>query len=217
MAVMAMAKKADATTLLPQNLEQLEARSAQVFSGVCTGRQAAVGKQNLPVTIYTFRVTEKAKGPIRNGREVVFRQFGNDAPTTEGMVANIPGIPRYEIGQEVVLFLPHPSRLGLAAPVGLSQGVFPVVRDSKGNGSVRLDLGRRKMLTAGIGRKYGANKRFTEAERRLLSDMPEQIDVAQFCTLVRRIGQERERAANAATHGAVQPAPLTADRKEAER
>src|SRR6185295_15464050 len=38
-------------------------------------------------------------------------------------------VPKFSAGQEYVLFVPAASRIGLASPVGLSQGVFDVMSD----------------------------------------------------------------------------------------
>ena len=41
-------------------------------------------------------------------------------------------VPKFTVGNEYVLFMPPASKLGLASPVGLSQGAFSVVQGSAG-------------------------------------------------------------------------------------
>ena len=40
--------------------------------------------------------------------------------------------PKFRVGEEYVLFMPAPSRLGLASPVGLAQGAFSVMPGATG-------------------------------------------------------------------------------------
>ena len=41
-------------------------------------------------------------------------------------------VPKFAVGEEYVLFMPAPSTIGLASPVGLSQGAFAVVQGQSG-------------------------------------------------------------------------------------
>lgn len=50
----------------------------------------------------------------------------------QSILDSIPGLPSYTPGEEVVLFLGREGRLGLRSPVGLAQGVFPVVTTALG-------------------------------------------------------------------------------------
>jgi len=44
----------------------------------------------------------------------------------------VPGVPQFEVGKRYVVFLPPASRLGFSTPVGLSQGMFTVKSNAKG-------------------------------------------------------------------------------------
>lgn len=188
------AMSAQATMVLPQNLEQLESGAERVFVGVCTSRTALIDERGIPVHEFTFRVVEGVKGRVRNGNPVVFRQFGSDVPNARGVALRIAGLPGYTVGQEVLVFLNRPGRLGLTAPVALSQGLFQVSRDANGKRRIVLDPIRRKTLVAGMdAAKYASNERFSAAERKFLISPPEQVEVAEFCSLIRKIVQERER------------------------
>jgi len=50
----------------------------------------------------------------------------------------VPGLPRYAVGDEIVVFLRGESRRGFTSPVGLAQGVYRVERRG-GHASVRDD------------------------------------------------------------------------------
>lgn len=187
-----LASSGAATVVRPQNIEQLEAQSGLIFAGVCTSRTAAI-ERGIPVSIYTFEVIEAVKGPVKKGGRVVVRHFGNGVPNPNGGVAAIiPGIPTYRVGQQVLLFLNPPSRLGLTSPVGLWQGLFSVKRDAEGKRWLLLDPLRRKLLVGAVdAAKYDSAVRLTTVERRLLTDPPSRVELETFCSLVRKIGQVR--------------------------
>jgi hypothetical protein len=42
------------------------------------------------------------------------------------------GLPRFEVGEELILFLYGDSSRGLTSPVGFGQGKFKVIRDKGG-------------------------------------------------------------------------------------
>jgi hypothetical protein len=73
----------------------------------------------------------------RLGERVVIRQFGTRSPRpaahgARAVVARVPAMPTYEVGQELLLFLVGDSQLGLTSPVGLGQGAFRVEDDGSG-------------------------------------------------------------------------------------
>jgi hypothetical protein len=78
------------------------------------------------VTISSFVVLDRAKG----GAEPTFtvRQAGGELL---GLKVDYH-VPKFRVGEEYVLFMPPPSRLGLASPVGLSQGAFSVLPGAAG-------------------------------------------------------------------------------------
>ena len=46
----------------------------------------------------------------------------------DGTVTRVAGVPAYDAGDEIVLFLRTPSRRGFTSPVGLAQGAYRVRR-----------------------------------------------------------------------------------------
>jgi hypothetical protein len=193
---MAMAAgSAQATVLLPQNIEKLEVQAQVVFVGVCTSQTAAINERGIPVRAYTFEIIEGVKGNLKAGSRIQVRHLGNDVPDARGLALRVAGVPRYRVGQEVLLFLNPPSSLGLTAPVGFSQGVFDIARGADGKREIRLDPLRRKLLSGGLATaKYAASRRFTLKDQDLLNDPPERVELESFCSLVRKIQQEREQA-----------------------
>jgi hypothetical protein len=193
-ALLVVAAPAHATLVLPQNLENLEAQAGQIFAGVCTNRSAEIDDSGIPVRRFTFRVTEAVRCRAAVGETIEVRHFGNGVPNEHGYAMHIPGIPDYRVGQEVLLFLNPPSTIGLTAPVGLSQGLFAVKRNREGKATINLDPLRRRLLSRGLeASRYTASEGFTERDRNFLAAPPAQIELDEFCDLVRKMSAERKR------------------------
>jgi len=109
------------------NLEETVRLSGQAFFGRCLEtRDLPHDEMGLAVRAYRFLVLE----PILNtqaGEIVEFHQVRGGK-----VVGGIFGMPEFEKGQELLLFLHPESRLGLTSPVGIHQGVFRPVRLADG-------------------------------------------------------------------------------------
>jgi hypothetical protein len=88
----------------------------------------------VPVTYVTLRVEETWKGAP--ARDLTFMQFGDATgaaplPATPGRVQTVrfPEMPTYAAGEEILLFLRRPSRVGLTSPVGGHDGKLAVYRE----------------------------------------------------------------------------------------
>src|SRR5207253_2405678 len=80
----------------------------------------------LPSTWVTFAVDQIIKGKVPSG--LTIKQFGSATPLSDGSILNLPGLPAYAPGDEMVLFLSGESAAGFCSPIGLAQGKFPIVR-----------------------------------------------------------------------------------------
>jgi hypothetical protein len=113
---------------IPMNIEALVSNAAMIFAGrvvdVKTGTRDP--HTNLFVTYITFEVIENLHGV--SGNRLTIKQYGGEA---EGMAFYPVGIPRYNVGEEVVMLLSAPSSIGMQSPVGMEQGKFSVRRDEK--------------------------------------------------------------------------------------
>lgn len=130
---------AGATTMLRRlPLEVIAARAARIVHGrvitVASGRDVS----GLPATWITLDVERPVKG-VRAGR-LTIKQFGSAEPLPDGALAAVAGVPRYQLGEEVVVFLRGESGRGFTSPVGLGQGVYRV-RATRGRRAVRSDVG----------------------------------------------------------------------------
>ena len=129
-----LASGAEAARVRSLGLADMTTRAGRIFVGRCTARVVADdAKTGLPVTTYTFIVTEPIKGVHRG--PVSFRLPGTpDRPL-------IPGLSVFEIGEEALLLLYPESEAGFSSAMGLDQGRFRLRRGR--DGSARAINGRR--------------------------------------------------------------------------
>jgi hypothetical protein len=112
------------------SLEELTHRSGRVFSGRCVDVRVLIDPVlGQPVTRVTLEVERGVKGNAQ--KKVTFKMLGNQRGAAEKGVG-IEGVPRFSVGEEVVLFLYGESHSGLTSPVGFGQGKFSIVRDKHG-------------------------------------------------------------------------------------
>jgi hypothetical protein len=123
------------------NLVQMVEKADKVFDGICLSKQILDENSNIPIVEYKFQVKKAIKGAT-DGETIVFRQVAGSEVGRPG----IPGVPQYNVGQELVLFLRKESRRGLTSPVGLGQGTFLVHKNGPGNVEVMNLVGNRNLL-----------------------------------------------------------------------
>lgn len=128
-----------ATTVRPLNLFDMVRLAERVFWGRCLAVELqAEESTGFPLAQYTFEVRRGIKG-VATGEKVLFRQ---SAPAAVG---GISGIPQYQKGEEVLLFLHGESDSGLTSPVGLAQGIFRVEKTRERELSVVNSLDNRNL------------------------------------------------------------------------
>lgn len=115
------------------NLAEMTSHAGRVVHGRVVEVREGVHPQHqhLAVTWIKVQVVEMLKGGA--AREVTFMQYGN---SRNQYVAHLP---KYSIGEEVVLFLYPESKLGLTSPVGHGQGKFVVRTDTRSGQRVLLN------------------------------------------------------------------------------
>lgn len=113
-----------ATSLLPLNLEQLSTRASLIFYGTVISNQVEKDSQSGQiVTLTEFEVVDLIKGNA--GTRHTIKQLGGYLEGSD-LRLHIHGVPKYEIGNQYVIFLPEKSVLGFSSPIGLHQGNFSV-------------------------------------------------------------------------------------------
>ena len=122
-----VAAPASATTVLPLYLDEIVTTSTTAFEGTVLEnrieRDAATG---LPVTYTKFQVTDPIKGEV--GAVHTIKQIGGEM-ADGGLNYSIRGVPKFEVGEEYVVFLAGVSAQGFSSPIGLSQGRFKVHKE----------------------------------------------------------------------------------------
>ena len=120
------ATDARATSVLPIELDQIVASAQHIAHVRCVSNTVEADPNVRVGTVSTFVVLDRAKGAP--GATFTVRQVGGEL---NGVVIDYH-VPTFKVGEEYVLFMPPASRLGLASPVGLAQGVFNVRPGSAG-------------------------------------------------------------------------------------
>ena len=117
-----------ATSMAPQNLAALAKSAQDIVVGDVT--RITEGRQgNMRYLEVEVSVSEAILGTP--GRTLKFRQFGVQAkqPVENGrrFIGQLPSMPQYTVGENVILFLGRTSSLGFRTTIGLQQGKFTVL------------------------------------------------------------------------------------------
>lgn len=154
-----------ATTLVRYDLEGLTRTADRVLVGTCRASQTEL-IAGQPYTRLTFEVGEVVKGEVGTRLEVCLPggEYG-------GQRLHLAGMPEFAPGEEVVLFLTGPDRLGYPWPVGLGQGKFRVQRDAAAKARVFQDTGAARL--------YGARGASLDG-----------MELEEFLSRVRRLAKE---------------------------
>jgi hypothetical protein len=168
---------ARATSLVPLDLDRMIAGSQHIVHVRAIANAYEADPTVRVATVTTFVVLDRVKGAP--GATFTVRQIGGEL---NGVVSDYR-LPKFNVGEEYVLFMPGTSRLGFASPVGLAQGVFSVMgrhgTKEVGNGrdfSELLPRANAATLPAGI----GARLRQSAGERER-----QHVDLADFLNVVR--------------------------------
>jgi hypothetical protein len=132
---------AGATMVRRMELDGITQAAARIVHGTVTHVQSGRDESGLPATWFTLTVSRTLKGA--GARRLTIKQYGVAEPLPDGTIARIAGVPRYRVGDEVILFLHAARGSGFTSPVGLGQGTYRVSRTSQ-RPSVRNDLGERR-------------------------------------------------------------------------
>lgn len=116
-----------ATTVLHRTVQEMTGVSELVLSGVVTQvRQNQPSASGLPSTKVTIAVAKVYKG-FASASTITISIPGG---VRHGRIMRIPGMPSFDLGQEVVVFLERAAYGWI--PSGLSNGKFQVVTDEQG-------------------------------------------------------------------------------------
>lgn len=131
-----------ASSVRPVSFDTLSRTAKRVISGEIVRVVSEYGKNGFIYTDVTMLVRDAAPRSLE-GRPYTFRTIGGEV---DGQRLFIQGMPRFEVGQQVALFLHDKPETALGPTVGLWQGVFFVERDAQTGEQVMLDSGRRPLI-----------------------------------------------------------------------
>jgi hypothetical protein len=167
------------------NLAEMTSHAGRVVHGRVVEVREGVHPlhEQIGVTFLKVQVIEMLKGGA--AREVTFMQYGN---SRNNYIAHLP---KYNIGEEIVLFLYPESKLGLTSPVGQGQGKFVVRDDVRSGQRVLLNEHLNHALFARLdAAKVTAKLALNSTEKAAIAQ-PEGrtgagLDVSTFRSLVRK-------------------------------
>ena len=168
-----LAASANATTLLPLDARELAQRAERIFEGDVVSVARAIDENHLPVMFVTIRVTDGIKN-AHTGETITFKQIDEF----------IPGLPHYQAGEHVLLFLAGVSRLGLTAPLGLGQGHFRVGEDDLGREMLVNDFSNLHLFEKS--QALARSEALSSEERHMLIERHGPVERDTFVRFIRR-------------------------------
>lgn len=117
---------AQATVIIPKSLEKRVSKAADIFEGKVVGKVVKLSANgHMIYTEVSFQVDSAIKGnSARNVRKLLF-----PGGELDGEELLIPGMPTFEIGEHVILFVKPGGRKMICPLVGWRQGKFTVEVD----------------------------------------------------------------------------------------
>ncbi len=137
----------EATTLERLSVDDMVEKSTAIVRARILSSQGEMRNGSIS-THYRVQVIESWKGSIAPGRETDLYVPGGLA---NGMRQSIPGAPVLDDGEEYVLFV-WAGASGRNQIIGLSQGLFSLVRQEDGSMQVERPGAKEMMLDARTGR-----------------------------------------------------------------
>jgi hypothetical protein len=117
-----------ATTAIEQTFAELVRRADVIAVGTVTGISEEWNTtQQAPFTLVTLSQLTVAKGAVAGG-SLTLHFLGGHTP--DGMLLTIPGVPRFTMGEKVVVFCAG-NRRDFCPLVGIWQGLLRVAFDSQ--------------------------------------------------------------------------------------
>lgn len=126
LALLLLAAQARAATLIHMTLEEMAERSSAILRGRCVRVYSQWNPQHTDIYTHSvFRVERYYRGLLGMELEIV-----EPGGAVDGWESVYPGIPRFAVGEEAVLFL-WTGRSGRHQVIGYGQGVFRLTTDGK--------------------------------------------------------------------------------------
>ena len=132
-ALLFCAAQAHATTIAVFTFDQLCEKAEAIYHVRYVDRRSAWDDAHRTIyTTPTLRVLDPVKG---EAREISLRLPGG---TVNDTTLTVPDFPVFHGNDEMVIFLTGRDGAGYPWPVGMGQGIYPVVRDAAGLAKIAL-------------------------------------------------------------------------------
>jgi hypothetical protein len=164
----------------PVNLAYLVQRADVIVQGRVTDvvEENLPGYPNIPTVKVTLDVEKMMRGPA--GRTYTFREILlglRSAGDKRG----------YTTGQQLLLFLPAPSKYGLSSPIGIEQGRFHISRDPNG-GSIVVNESGNLGLFRNVAEAAGqSGYRLSASQLEVVSGEGGPVNLDKFVSLVKSL------------------------------
>jgi hypothetical protein len=166
--------------VLPVDLTYLARRADVIVHGrvVDVVNEGMPGYANIPTVKVTLQVENMMRGPKED--TYIFREV------SMGIRARM-GRKVYRSGQELLLFLTAPSKLGLSSPVGIEQGRFHVTHNPREdplvvNEQSNIGLFKNVAQSASL-----AGRPLTESQLRIASSEKGPVPLNEFVSIVQNL------------------------------
>jgi len=118
-----------AASVLPLNLSELLQDAQHVFVGTCITNNTVMDPTTHMMSTFTsFKVDDPIKGQLSDTHTI--KQIAQRVNTNKITIL-FPNVPTFIVGQQYVVFIPQPSKLGYSSPVGLDQGAFDIIQEDQ--------------------------------------------------------------------------------------
>lgn len=138
--LLGLAQPADASTVLRFGTADLTDRAAVILHGKVSKLEAKDAGRGVIVTRYEINVYAAVKGI--QGKTFVFTSYGGVLGSRGSAIS---GAPKYQLNEEVLVFLSKTNKYGWRAAIGLAQGKY-TIRKVKGKKMAFRDLEGLKLL-----------------------------------------------------------------------
>jgi hypothetical protein len=142
LALLLMCSAASASSVLEVSFDRLSQAARHVVSGDVVSIDPVRGENGYIYSDVTLAVRQAVPAQLI-GRSYTFRMIGGEL---DGRRVSVQGMPRFETGQEVVLFLNARPSTVMGPTIGLWQGVFFVERDKQTGERFVVDSTRQPVL-----------------------------------------------------------------------
>ncbi len=144
MAVVIAPDSIRATTLIAQNLAQLSETAESAFV-VLINDVTATTSETGSCDLVTGTVVNPVFGEVQTSQVISWKQL------RLGRTTALPGMPRYQVGREYLIFLSGKGgKTGYQSPMGLGQGAFSIKRNPATGAALAQNAFNNRSLSAGL-------------------------------------------------------------------